>query len=61
MRAIFRPALAKEMRRARDELRRGQWDIDKGLRADHDMVCFCLAVWELAQELVTRLAYISVD
>lgn len=43
--------VALEMRRARDELRRGRWDIDSEIRAEHDTLCFCLAVWELVHEM----------
>ena len=42
--------LAAEVRRARDELREGRWQVDEEVQRDHDALCFCLAVWELAHE-----------
>lgn len=43
--------IAHELRNARDELRRGKWDIDPSIRNDHDSLCMCLAVLELVHEL----------
>lgn len=43
--------LAAEVRRARDELREGRWQVDEEVQRDHDALCFCLAVWELAHEV----------
>lgn len=48
--------VADELRRARDELRRGKWDIDPAVHADHDVLCVNLAVWELMHELVVTSA-----
>lgn len=43
--------VTQEMRIARDELRHGRWDVDEEVRAEHDTLCFCLAVWELVHEM----------
>eukprot|EP00747_Dinoflagellata_sp_TGD_P183812 gnl/TRDRNA2_/TRDRNA2_38963_c0_seq1.p1 gnl/TRDRNA2_/TRDRNA2_38963_c0~~gnl/TRDRNA2_/TRDRNA2_38963_c0_seq1.p1 ORF type:complete len:688 (+),score=130.58 gnl/TRDRNA2_/TRDRNA2_38963_c0_seq1:91-2064(+) len=47
---------AAELRRRRDELRRGRWDIDRTIHEEHDTLCFCLAVWELVHEVAVSSA-----
>mmetsp|Transcript_51146 Transcript_51146/g.79963 ORF Transcript_51146/g.79963 Transcript_51146/m.79963 type:complete len:677 (-) Transcript_51146:39-2069(-) len=54
----YSSAIASEMQRARDELRRG-WDIDDGVREEHDTLCFCLAVWELVHEIAIKHSLLS--
>lgn len=48
--------VAETLRAVRDDLRRGKWDIDSAVRAEHDALCVCLAVWELAHELAISSA-----
>jgi len=45
-----------EMTIVRDEIRRGQWEIDRSLHEEYDSLCFCLAVWELTHEMVVSTA-----
>uniref|UniRef100_A0A7S4RJW3 Nuclear pore complex protein Nup85 n=1 Tax=Alexandrium monilatum TaxID=311494 RepID=A0A7S4RJW3_9DINO len=45
-------AIGSELQIARDELRRGQWMVDEAAHAQHDVLCFCIAMWELVQEMV---------
>ncbi|CAK0877113.1 unnamed protein product, partial [Prorocentrum cordatum] len=48
--------LARELRLARDDLRRDKWDVDEAVHAEHDTLCFCLAVLELVQVVATSSA-----
>lgn len=44
--------VAAEMQHKRDELRKGRWQTDPTVHAEHDALCFCMAVWELAHEVL---------
>eukprot|EP00933_Yihiella_yeosuensis_P041219 TRINITY_DN35636_c0_g1_i1.p1 TRINITY_DN35636_c0_g1~~TRINITY_DN35636_c0_g1_i1.p1 ORF type:complete len:714 (-),score=154.17 TRINITY_DN35636_c0_g1_i1:60-2201(-) len=49
----YADGVALELRSARDELRKsGRWDMNPASRAEHDSLCFCLAVLELVREVV---------